>query len=125
MAAVPRGNWIYPRTHAALPGRFVVKNVVNAYVCYSSLHPPGCRNSRHGQTLQQIGTAGFEPTTSCTPSKRASQAAPRPASFVTRIGKIAERVVIAVKAGFCKGEAVRPSRFPSSHMKNRKTDFLG
>jgi hypothetical protein len=25
-----------------------------------------------------VGLAGFEPTTSCTPSKRASQAAPQP-----------------------------------------------
>jgi hypothetical protein len=32
----------------------------------------------------QFGPAGFEPTTSCTPSKRASQAALRPVNFVVR-----------------------------------------
>ena len=31
--------------------------------------------------LRLVGTAGFEPTTSCTPSKRASQAALRPAGL--------------------------------------------
>jgi hypothetical protein len=46
----------------------------------------------------KIGTAGFEPTTSCTPSKRASQAAPRPAV----VGLFGRPVVMAGRGGKCK-----------------------
>ena len=34
--------------------------------------------SHHCEGVFSVGAAGFEPTTSCTPCKHASQAAPRP-----------------------------------------------
>src|SRR5207249_4565851 len=40
-------------------------------------------NSCH--RVRRVGTAGFEPTTSCTPSKRASQAALRPVVLDTSV----------------------------------------
>src|SRR5262249_32968812 len=55
-----------------------------------------------GKRLRKIGTAGFEPTTSCTPSKRASQAAPRPVRTAMPPILIDTPVMAGVR-GICKG----------------------
>src|SRR5579863_425567 len=47
---------------------------------------PGCNSLK---TL--VGPPGFEPGTSCTPSKRASQAAPRPEFLQSNIAKRPEK----------------------------------
>ncbi len=49
-----------------------------------------------------VGPRGFEPRTSCTPSKRASQAAPRPELFILsqrRAGKMPPRLFLLPAAG--------------------------
>ena len=87
--------------HAAPPvsSGFMVENVVVVRFLPSIHHLAGNRKSRFGNQLRLIGLAGFEPTTSCTPSKRASQAALQPEGFFLR--KIPPPV-IAARCTKCK-----------------------
>ena len=71
----------------SLPGTVGLSNelqsgeVVNAVsACPVNEKPPLTTCVISGGLLATVGLAGFEPTTSCTPSKRASQAALQPAS---------------------------------------------